>query len=190
MNFLAARPSPTRYTVLWPADPPEERDAEVVRRLDEAPSTIVVYSLTQAPFLPRMGAFAPTLFAHLVDHYAIAEVFGGDARGYGFLLLAPRAAPARTGTSLLGSMLAKAHVTAEGGAAPARDAPALAEESRWPFLPVLRVTTLPDAAVAVAYPLVPEPGQRLETSYGINPERWIDVPAPRARFAIAIREHR
>jgi hypothetical protein len=59
---------------------------------------------------------------------------------------------------------------------------------RWPFLPVLRVTTLPQATVAVAYTIVPEPGQRLETSYGINPERWIDVPSPHTRFAIAVRE--
>jgi hypothetical protein len=99
VNFLAARPSPTRHTVLWPADPPEERDAEVIARLAETPSSVVVYSLTQAPFLPRMPSFAPTLFTYLVDHYEVADVFGGDPYGFGFLLLRPRAPRSPSGSS-------------------------------------------------------------------------------------------
>jgi hypothetical protein len=185
VNFLSARSSPTRYGILWPADPPRERDAEVVRALDRMPASVVVYSLTQAPFLPRMDAFAPVLFEYLVDHYTIARVVGGDPRGYAFLLLERRRP--RAGVSLLGGMLAQARVTAEDRTAPDVHAP-LASETRWPFLPVLRVTTLPGTTVSVAYRIVPEPGQRLEAFYGVNPERWLDVPPPRTRFAIAVRD--
>jgi len=184
INFLAARPSPTRFGVVWPADPPEIRDEEIIRRLTDMPSTLVVYSETQAPFLPRLQTFAPSLFAYLVRHYAIGEVFGGDPRGFSFMLLAP-SAPA-SGTSLLGAALAGARVTVDDGAGPPRDGRDLVGEALWPFLPVLRTSTLPDGAVSVAYRLTPSAGQRLETRYGINPDRWIDLPPPRTRFAVAV----
>jgi hypothetical protein len=186
VTFLAARPTLGRFDLLWPGDPAEARDREIIEHLARAPQTVVVYSLSQAPFLPRFPSFAPRLFDYLVEHYAVAEVFGGGAREFGFLLLAPRPAP--RGRSLLGGMLAAARVTIEDGTGPRRDGRDLVGEARWPFTDVLRVGTVPNGVVAVSYTIVPEPGERLETHYGIHPDHWIDIPPPITRFAIAVRD--
>jgi hypothetical protein len=185
VTFLSARPALSRFVFLWPSDPPEARDAEIIQRLATTPQALVVYSETLAPFLPRLQSFAPTLFRYLVEHYTIDEAFGGGPKEFCFLLLGHRPPP--IGTSLLGAAGREARVTVDGGAAP-RDVRDLVAEELWPFVPVLRVSTVLDASVSVAYGMVPEPGQRFETRYGINPDHWIDIPPPRARFAIAVRD--
>jgi len=190
VNFLAARPGLSRYYWLWPVYPNPDREGEIARDILSQPDSVVVYSPTQTPHFPRLGEYAPALFRELVDHFALDQAFGGGPGAFTFLLLRRREFP--PGSSLLGGPLATARVRVEprdgpAGDFPLPDRPDLAAAALWPFLPVLRVTTLPDAAVSVSYRFQPAQGQQLRASYGVNPDHWPDFPPARARFAIAVR---
>ncbi|MGH7893377.1 MAG: glycosyltransferase family 39 protein [Candidatus Binatia bacterium] len=184
LNFLAARPTPTRYYAMWPVDQNPHRDEEVIADLERRPDALVVYSANEFPQFPRMREFAPRLAAHLADGWEIARTFGGEPGGATLLLLGRAATPA--GASLLGEPLAAAHVAVEPAPAttPARDA--LVAEDVWPSARVVRVTTLPQGTVTMRYPVTPSSGDRFETACGVDPERFGEVFVPPVWCAVAV----
>jgi hypothetical protein len=189
INFIAARPPLTHRYVVWPADPDDGRTAAIERALDARPDGLVVFNQSQVPYFPRMQDYSPALFGYLADNYRIAQMLGGQAFGYEFLLL--RREPPPFGRALLGEGLAPARVVLEPDDGPARDATA-AERARlvgvavWPFERVLRVGTEPATTVAVRIPITPGPTTRVFTSYGVNPEAWSRLPPFRPRFRVAV----
>jgi hypothetical protein len=189
LNFIAARPPLTRYYSVWPAEPDDGRTATVEHDLDARPNGLVVYNQSQVPYFPRLPEYAPDLFAYLADNYRIAQVLGGQAFGYEFLLL--RREPPPFGRALLGDGGASAHVVLEPDDGAPRDATPqerarLVGPTVWPFERVLRVGTVPGTTVAVRIPLTPGPTTRVFTSYGVNPETWTRLPPFRPRFRIAV----
>lgn len=189
VNYLTARPGLTPTYAVWPADPDPERDEKIVRRLEGTPEGLVVYSPTRFPHLPEFAHYANHLFRYLTEHFVIDRVAGGDPGGFTFLML--RREKAASGHSMLGPDLEAARITVEPREGKPREIAgnerhAFANETLWPFRPVLGVTTLPDATVAVTYRLRPAGGDRLEISYGLNPDHWLDSPPPRVRFTLSI----
>jgi hypothetical protein len=188
VNFITARPPLTRYYSVWPAEPPAGRTETVERDLDARPDGLVVYNQSQVPMFPRLGEYAPDLFAYLADNYRIVQALGGEPFGYEFLLL--KREPPPFGRSLLAG-LGAARVTIASADAGVRDATA-AERERlvgtavWPFRRVLRVGAEPGATVAVRLPVTPGRRTRVFTSYGMNPDAWSRVPPVRARFQVAV----
>lgn len=191
VNFLTARPGLTRFYLVWPIELDRHRDDEIVARLEAHPDARIVYSPTQFPQFPRFPRYAAALFRYLADHYSVGQIVGGDTDAYGFLVLERTARPG--GHSLLGAALATADVTSgiPGSAAShvtgaQRDT--LAGEAVWPFAHVLRMATLPHTTVTVAYRLTPVPGERLETAYGLNPDRLGEPLLPSARVRLLVRD--
>jgi hypothetical protein len=174
---------------LWPLDPNPGREAEIIADLERDRAAIIVYSPTRIPHFPLMRDYVPVLFRYLVDHFAIERTAGGEPEGYTFVLL--RRTPPAEGRRLLGPLLAEGQVRFAPGEGPPRDAsaeerPRLVGEALWPFEPVLRVTTLPTESVTVSLPLEPQPGDRLELVYGLNPDRWLELPPTPVGFGVAI----
>jgi len=191
LNFLSGRAGATRYYLVWPIDRNARRDEDVIAELARRPDALVVYSPTEFPHFPRFRQYAAVLFGYLVDRFTVDRAFGGGPGGFSFLLL--RQAPPAPGRSLLGPALADAQVTVDphGGlpreiVGPKREQ--LVAEALWPVRRVLRVSTVPEGAVAVAWRMTPAAGDGLATSYGVNPERWSDPFAPPVHFAVSVRE--
>jgi hypothetical protein len=142
---------------------------------------VVVYHANEVPDFPRFRAYAPRLFAHLVERYEIADVFGGDPAGATILLLAARS-PTSPDRPL---PLEAATVVAPGVRRPFAEQ-TLVAASAWPFDEVLRVTTQPAGAVELHVPLAPAAGERLETACAYDPERFGEVFVPPSTWAVAV----
>lgn len=191
LNFLSARPGVTRFYLVWPVERDEHRDEAVAERLEANPAADVVYTPNHYPGFPRLAAYAPVLFAFLVDHYTVDRAFVGDGMGYTFFLL--RRKEALTGRSLLDGALASAEVAVVPHGRPPRvvtdaERETLVGEALWPFERVLRVSPLSGERVTVRYRLAPAPGDRFEASYGINPELLVGLALPDLRFTVSVRD--
>jgi 4-amino-4-deoxy-L-arabinose transferase-like glycosyltransferase len=190
LNFLGARPGATRFYLVWPVERNPHRDDEVIKDLEAQPDADVVYSLNQYARFPRLAAYAPKLFDYLVDHFAIDRTFGGNLLGFTFFLL--RRTQPQAGESLLGDALSHARVEVESRGQPARavvgeERDELVVESVWPFERVVRVALPPDRRLTVSYRMTPAPGERFETSYGVNPEHLTALVLPSLRFTVEVR---
>jgi hypothetical protein len=190
-NFLTGRAPLTRYYVVWPAHVEPERDDEILAALEAHPQAPVVYSPSQFPNLPAFRDYAPRVFEHLVQHYEIAHLFGGEAGGLTFLALERQEPPA--GTSLLGAPLQQAtvrRVGPDGGprAVSGAERAALVGETSWPFARVLRTAVTPRETAEVRFDLMPAAGDRFAASAGVDPDRWQADPPPRARFAVVVED--
>ena len=190
VNFLAARPLLSRNFIVWPAGLPEDRDRAIIAALRAHPDAEVVYSPSRFPNFPPLRSYAPLLYDELVEHYPVIDAVGGTPGSLIFLVMRREREP--PGRSLLGSALRAARVEIAPEAGPARIATGserarLVGEEQWPFTPVLWVGSIPDASVRVIYTIVPRPGARLETGFGVDPDEWLTPGGTQARFAIAIR---
>ncbi len=189
LNFLAARPSISRYLFLWPIEWNENRDEEIIAALESKPETTVLYSPSQLLHLGPPQDFAPKLFAYLSNTYEIAERYGSNVPALAFLRLRRQEIP--SDISMAETFLTSATVTKQ----PKGKEAFLLDESRgknikvtnWPFRATLAVKTQPAAEVAVRIPITPRAGQRLETAFTTNPDRWQDIFLPPVRFRLAIR---
>jgi hypothetical protein len=190
INFLADRPALSRYYVLWPVDRDRERDARASAALDATPAADVVYMANQDRRLGVMANYAAPLFRHLVEHYEVADIYGGEVGGLTFARLERRRPPA--GRSLLGEEFVAATVLVEpmdGAAHPVLGAEreAAAGDAVWPFTPVLRVATRPDAGIAVVYRVLPAAGDRFAAAVGVTPDRIGSYFVPPVTFTVGVR---
>jgi hypothetical protein len=191
INFLAERDAPHRSAyILWPVADVPGREGQIAAALEETRAPRVLYHFTQWVQFPRLDEFAPELFAYLVDHYRIDQVFTDGGWGYMLAGLARDDAPP-PGTPLLaperpGALFAEG---ADGRRRPlegrARDAWMAAQ--RWPFRPVLalRPRLAPERSV-LSVPVEVPAGGRLATAIGVNPTRWFKIPPSAVTFAIRV----
>ncbi len=165
IEFLAAREGAGGFHVIWPGQDPT-RDERIIADLENRRVGLVIYSFSQYATLGSFRENAPSLFAHLVQHFTITRVFAREAFGPLWCALERRPDTPRPGTAL-----------------PAGDrlVPAL-----WPFVPVLaeHVGTAGAPMVARVALDVPSDGARLDFAYGLNPERWLDPPTGPFTFSI------
>ena len=67
--FLASRPVPTRYTVLFPANIAKDKGEAVLERIKQLPVRYIVYTLYHLPGLPRLEEYAPSLYWYINQNY-------------------------------------------------------------------------------------------------------------------------
>src|SRR5262245_36190518 len=174
LGALTDRPFVSRWALVWPVDRSDDRDAGIVQALDALGDDVdVVYAPMQMSYGPRPPEYAPALFEYLARRWRVARVVGGDPGGFTFFVL-ERAEPP-TGTSLL-PRLEGARVEVEPATGPARTVEGAARAglvgtALWPVRHVLRMSTLPDAAVAVAFTTEPGPTTRFLADVVPNPDR-------------------
>jgi hypothetical protein len=158
--------------VIWPGQDPA-RDQRVIADLEAYDVQLVVYSFSQYAMLGSFRANAPLLYDYLVDHFAIERVFTREPFGPLLCALGRRGAP--HGRSLLTLV-------------PSAEPRGVLSAVRWPFAEVLaqRIGTPEAPAVARLAVDVPAEGQRLALAYGMNPERWLDVPRGPLTFSLSI----
>jgi hypothetical protein len=191
LHFLAERPGPDRSAyIVWPFPELPERDARIIASFEAKRPEVLVYAFNRLGGFPDVRAFAPELFAYLVENYEVERVFSTDYLGYK-LAGARRVREPLEGRGL-GAELAAGSLAVTSDEAPPR-AVLPEERSRvvardlWPFRPVVALRPAPDGArTRLAVPLdVPE-GARLRTSVAVHPEAWYGHPASWVRFEIAV----
>ncbi|MBM4265086.1 MAG: hypothetical protein FJ144_00500 [Deltaproteobacteria bacterium] len=161
LPFLAGREIAGGFHVIWPVQDPS-RDVRIIDDLERRRPARVVYSLSQYQHLGRFQDNAPQLFDYLVDHYEIDRVFSRERLGPLLVGLARRPDELRDATSL-----------------PYDGERALdgAEPARWPFADVLEVevgTPLEPRSARLRLRVDPD-RPLLALSYGLNPDRWMDL---------------
>lgn len=164
LGFLAGRESAGGFHVIWPVQAPE-RDRRIIADFERRRIGHVVYSLSQYAHLGRFQENAPQLFDYLVDHFEIAAVFSRVPNGPLLLGLERR----RPGP---GRPLADEPATVTG-----------AGWMRWPFGRVLAQIPGATARLALRLPAGPV---RLELSFGVDPDRWLDVRGGPFTFRAAV----
>ncbi|MGH0028361.1 MAG: hypothetical protein ACQGVC_01105 [Myxococcota bacterium] len=192
INFLAERDAPHRSTyIFWPLEEVPGRQAQIAAELDAHPEQPVLYHFTQWVQFPDMQSFAPELFAHLVEHYAIDRVFTDD--GWGYMLASLERSEALPGEPLLDESLAGTALRIES--ADGRSRPVAAGERDrwvqrqvWPFRPVLALRPPAGGERSVlSTPLdVPPAGARLATAVGVHPRRWFKFPPSKVTYRVRI----
>jgi hypothetical protein len=190
LSFLADRPAPHRAAwVFWPVEDVPHRQEEIIQLLEEHPSRHAIYQFTQAVEFPNMREFAPDLFAYLVEHYEIDQVFKEPCRVVALGGLRRRASPP-PGRALLSEDGGDAVLSVElPGQAPrpvpeTRRAQVLKPE-RWPFRDVLAVQPGScDQKIVFAVAVESTDASHLHTTIGVHPDRWCEVPYTPVTFAI------
>jgi hypothetical protein len=191
LHFLAERPGPDRSAyIVWPFPELPERDARIIASFEAKRPEVLVYAFNRLGGFPDVRAFAPELFAYLVENYEVERVFSTDYLGYK-LAGARRVREPEAGRGL-GAELAAGALAVVSEEAPPR---AVRPEERggvvardlWPFRPVVALRPAPDGArTRLAVPLdVPE-GAWLRTAVAVHPEAWYGHPASWVRFEIAV----
>ena len=180
VNFLADRPSVSRFRVLVPVEPYADRDEQVIAALRLRPDTVVVYGYSQMPSLPPFAEFAPTLHAYLMDHYRLARSFSAAHGGYIFGLL-ERTVPAPSPAVDLLARLPEAVVEERAGGTIRRldgaQRDRVANVVRWTYLaPVLAVRPTVGGTRVVRMDVTVPGRARLLLRAGVNPDEWNRFP--------------
>jgi hypothetical protein len=174
INFLAARPLATRFFTLLPLEEFPDRQDQVLADLRRDPRTQILYGLQHLTYIPRPTAYAPRLFAALVDDWQLGPVFGGTRfDGRVFSLLVPRRPVAET-------------VVVDLATRPAEGEPVAV--TMWPFeRPVLAVVpAITPATARVAWTVDAPAGARLRFGVGMNPDEWTHFLPSEIRFAVRV----
>jgi len=191
LNFLADRPGlhPAAY-ILWPFPEIPDRDAQIVRALQEEDVDLVIYHFTQFVSFPPVRDYAPLLFRYLVDHYEIDRILAFEPLGYRVATLL------RTRTPSYGEPLldrGEHRILRKGpGDRPRSIGPEAIDDyfgrELWPFRPVFTLRpTAEGGATLLRLPLdVPSGRPGLETSIAVHPQRWFELPPSDIRFAIRV----
>lgn len=194
VSFLADRrgPHPASY-LIWPVAEVRSRDQVIIDAVEETGTDLVVYHFTQWNQFPRMDAYAPRLFTHLVDRFEIDRVF--SEAGWGYMFGALRREPARPpGRPVLdpggyGLRLRIEDLDREPRYLPAERHGDWVQRELWPFRRViaLRPRAWGGRTVLSTPARVPE-GAILRTAVGVHPRFWFHYPSSSVRFEIAARE--
>jgi len=174
INFLAGRPLATRFFTLLPLEEFPDRQEQVLAELGRDPRTQIVYGLQHLTYIPRPTAFAPRLFAALVDAWELGPVFSGTRfDGRVFSLLVPRRPVDET-------------VLVDLAAVPPEGAPAT--RGMWPFeRPVLSVVpAITPATARLAWTVDAPAGARLRFGVAMNPDEWTHFLPSELRFTARI----
>ncbi len=201
VQFLMDRLGPHRSAyIVWPFPEFEDRDARIIRAMEADQTDVVIYNFTQFVNFPLMSEFAPELFAYVVDHYEMDEVFSYDHAGYMLAALRRRSEPA-PGTRLARDPQREGDVWIEHEFGPREPLPpgARAEavnSGRWPFRPAmaLRPEIAPKRSVLALDADLPAQAARLESAFGVNPRAWFMHPASEITYRVDLvdeagREH-
>lgn len=189
-HFLAQRRGPDGAAyIVWPFPEVPDRDHRIVRAMEAQNTPLVIYNFTQFPQFPRMSEYAPALYDHLVDHFAIDRVFSYQAFGYSLAGLVPQPPAEGEPLPLDGAVLRLEPPRRRPREVPARRRDAWLRVERWPFRPVLALRPMPLGRTVLRVPVaeVP-PGARLETAVGVHPSLWFRHPPSRVHFRVAVRE--
>jgi hypothetical protein len=191
LHFLADRPGPDRSSyILWPFPELPDRDRRVIDSFERTRPEVLVYTFNRLEGFPDTSAFAPELFAYLVEHYELERIFSTDYLGYK-LGGARRTRDGGAGRSLAGA-LASGALRVSSDESPPR---AILPEERaawlarelWPFRPVLALRPSPDGErTSLALPLDVPAGARLRTAVAVHPDAWYRHPSSWVRFEIAV----
>ncbi|MDP6979194.1 MAG: hypothetical protein QF570_11420 [Myxococcota bacterium] len=193
VQFLMDRLGPHRSAyIVWPFPEFDDRDARIVRAMEADATDVVIYNFTQFVNFPLMSEFAPELFAYVVDHYEMDQVFSYDHAGYMLAALRRRAEPAAR-ERVVGDAQREGDMWIERELGPGEPLPPGAratavETARWPFRPTLAV--LPGVgAERNVYAVevdVPADGARLESAFGVNPRAWFMHPPSDIRYRVEL----
>jgi hypothetical protein len=193
LHFLAGRPGPDRSAyIVWPFPELPDRDRRVIASFEAKRPEILVYAFNRLGGFPDMRAYAPELFAYLVENYEIERIFSTDYLGY--KLAGARRRRAGEDGRALGAELAAGALSVSSDEAPPRaippeERPAWLARDLWPFRPVVALRPSPGgAATRLALPLEVPPGGRLRTAVAVHPEAWYGHPSSWVRFEVAVRD--
>lgn len=175
LGFLAGREPAGGFFVIWPGQIPE-RDRRIIADLEARDGRVVVYSVSQYAGLGTFRDNAPVLTDYLAHHYRIDAVLARETFGPLVTTLVRRAEPAA------------ADNLAEAGPDP--EPPGAMQRAIWPFTPVLSERVGTPAAPVVARLAVDVPPERpvLAVAYGLNPDRWLDIPSGPFTFALDVED--
>ncbi|MCP5041739.1 MAG: hypothetical protein GY944_11985, partial [bacterium] len=190
VQFLMDRRGPHRSAyIVWPFAEFEDRDARIIRAIEADRTDVIIYNFTQFINFPLMSEFAPELFAYIVDHYRMDEVFSYDYAGYKLAALRRQDGPA-AGTPIVGEANVDGALWVEHELGPPEPlAPGMREtvlvQHRWPFRPTvaLRPTARAGRTVYALDVEVPA-GARLESAVGVNPREWFVHPSYETTYVV------
>jgi hypothetical protein len=192
VSFLADRRGPHSGSYLiWPVGEFEERDRVITDTMDETDTDLVIYHFTQWNQFPRVDAYAPELFAYLVENFEIDRVFSEEGWGYMFAALRRSSGPPE-GRPILANDLAGTRLRTERPGEPARfvegdERGEWVRRELWPFRPVLALRPEDDGGRTVlSVPLEVEAGARLRTAVGVHPRFWFNYPSSSVTFSIGV----
>jgi hypothetical protein len=191
LHFLAGRPGPDRSAyIVWPFPELPERDRRIIAAFEAKRPERLVYAFNRLGGFPDLRAYAPELYAYLVERYEVERVFSTDYLGY--KLAGARRRAGEAGGRPLGSELAAGALAIGSDEAPPLAVPP-EERDRylardlWPFRPVLALRPSPEGAwTELAIPLDVPDAARLRSAVAVHPEAWYGHPSSWVRFEVAI----
>jgi hypothetical protein len=191
LQFLANRPGVDRSAyIVWPYPELPDRDQRVIASFERKRPELLIYSFNRLIGFPDVRAYAPELYAYLVDNYDIERVFSNDTLAY--RLGVARRHPAPADGHPLGTELAAGALRLLSDTAPPQAI--LPEERRdwiardlWPFRRVLALRPARDGASTRLSASLDVPAQaRLRSAVAIHPEVWFGHPSSWVHFEVAI----
>jgi len=165
-GFLAGRPTAGGYYVVWPSQN-EGRDERIIADFEDLDISHVVYSVSQFEHLGPFRENAPELFEYLVENFDVDRVFSEEPHGP--IVLGLRRA--RDATPALLPLEARVEF--------------MPKRSSWQTWPFDRVLTQPLGRTLRFMVQVPDQQTQLVFSYGVNPERWLDVKGGPFTFRVS-----
>ncbi len=171
IGFLAGRPTPGGYYVVWPSQNPN-RDDTIIADFEDENVSHVVYSVSQYSHLGPFRQNAPKLYDYLVENFEVDRVFSREP--YGPVVMGLRRQPAPLGNPT--PLRAQLRREPPDGTA--------AWES-WPFD---RVLTHEVGKPLKLHLRVPERQTNFVFGYGINPDRWLELKGGPFTFRITLLE--
>jgi hypothetical protein len=191
LHFLADRPGPDRSSyIVWPFPELPDRDRRIIDSFERERPEVLVYAFNRLGGFPDMRAFAPELYAYLVERYEIERIFSTDYLGYK-LAGARRVRTAEPGRSLAGELASGALAVTSDEDPPRailpEERPEWVARDLWPFRPVLALRPAADGArTCLALPLDVPAGAHLRTAVAVHPEAWYGHPSSWVRFEVAV----
>src|SRR5262245_7359709 len=191
LHFLDGRPGPDRSAyIVWPFPELPDRDRRIIESFEAERPDRLVYAFNRLGGFPDLRAFAPELYAYLVERYEIERVFSTDYLGYK-LAGARRREEGEAGRALGAELAAGALVVSSDEAPPQAVPPE--ERARylardlWPFRPVVALRPSPEGErTELAIPLEVPQGARLRRAVSVHPEAWYGHPSSWVRFEVAV----
>ena len=190
VQFLMDRLGPHRSSyIVWPYPEFEDRDARIIRAMEEWDVEIVIYNFTQFINFPLMSEFSPELFEYIVNHYEMERVFSYDYSGYKLAALR-REREEPPGHPLLTSVSRAGDLRIDRTMGPAEPLPPRAREAYlmralWPFRPVVAIKPTREGGRSVfAFELKVGEGAHLQSAVGANPKDWFIHPSYNTTYEV------
>jgi hypothetical protein len=191
LQFLANRPGVDRSGyIVWPYPELLDRDRRVIASFERKRPELLVYSFNRLGGFPDVRAYAPELYAYLVENYEIERVFSTDYLDYR-LGGARRLREPSDGRSL-GAELAAGALMLRSDEAPPRailpeERPDWVARDLWPFRPVLALRPAANGAhTRLSIPLDIPAHAHLRSAVAVHPEAWFRHPSSWVHFELAI----